>query len=39
MLFVIITVLTLLQRYVLRDKDAIAEKRAKRAQTRKAVAR
>ena len=39
MLFIIITALTLLQRYVLRDKDAIAEKRGRRAQLRGAGAR
>ena len=39
LLFVIITVLTLLQRFVLRDKDAIADARAKRTQLRGARAR
>ena len=39
MLFLIIIAMTLLQRYVLRDKDAIAERRARRAQTRTTAAR
>ena len=39
MLFLIIIAMTLLQRYVLRDKDAIAEKRARTAQTRTTAAR